>query len=178
VFDLLWLAVATSIGFGNISPITTYGKILTVLICVIGMPMAVQSICKSGEVLFGLLIRSPLRAYSSKPACPKRQLALVSVFCLLYWLAGIVLYRETMKWGALDCAYYLFIATSTVGYGDLIPNGRYYALDLVFTVFGLNLVSLFFQVETELGEERLKEMALKIEEKRAALAGDFTEAER
>jgi hypothetical protein len=148
----------TSIGFGDITPITPHGKILTVFICLFGMPMAVQSICKSGELLYQVLIDWPLYAYSIRPQSIRRRFALVTCYCALYWMVGILFYSYTMDWTVLDCAYYIFIATSTVGYGDYIPTGKFYIGDLLFMVFGLNLMTLFFQVQQQVGEKQLRKL--------------------
>jgi hypothetical protein len=125
------------------------------LICIIGMPMACHSICKTGELLFEFLVNKPLYAYSVKPHSKRRRFALVLVYCVLYWIVGTGFYSYSMNWHWLDCAYYMFIATSTVGYGDYIPAGKLAGADLLFMVLGLNLMTLFFQVQQEVGEAHL-----------------------
>jgi len=51
-----------------------------------------------------------------------RGLVTMFVVCCLYTLLGILLYRVLLGWDLFDSTYFMVVALSTVGYGDLVPH--------------------------------------------------------
>ena len=45
------------------------------------------------------------------------------IFMLVMLFLGAILYSETEHWSFVDGVYFCFVTFSTIGFGDLVPNG-------------------------------------------------------
>ena len=45
------------------------------------------------------------------------------IFMLVMLFLGAILYSETEHWNFVDGVYFCFVTFSTIGFGDLVPNG-------------------------------------------------------
>ena len=75
-------------------------------------------------------------------------LALFILF--LYMFSGAWVFTVTDNWSFVDAIYFVFISTSTVGFGDLIPKSEWSMIALsVYLLFGLALTSMCINVIQE-----------------------------
>ena len=59
----------------------------------------------------------------------------------VYWTVGIEYYHGEEKWDRIDCAYFITVTTTTVGYGDFHPTTQATQLFTVFyAIFGIAFV--------------------------------------
>jgi hypothetical protein len=102
----------------------------------------VKALSRCGTVMYHLLVYKPLHIHSKIKASSLNQTICCAVYVTAYWITGVIVYEHGEGWDLLDCIYYLFIATSTVGFGDFVPT----AVPHVFNVY------LVFHVCFILGE--------------------------
>jgi hypothetical protein len=75
-------------------------------------------------------------------------LALFILF--LYMFSGAWVFTVTDNWSFVDAIYFVFISTSTIGFGDLIPQSEWSMIALsVYLLFGLALTSMCINVIQE-----------------------------
>ena len=72
----------------------------------------------------------------------RRRFVLSRVFIVsIYWLVGIEYYHAQENWLRIDCAYFITVTTTTVGYGDFHPTTQSTQLFTVFyAIFGIAFV--------------------------------------
>lgn len=59
----------------------------------------------------------------------------------VYWTVGIEYYHGEEHWDRIDCAYFITVTTTTVGYGDFHPSTQATQLFTVFyAIFGIAFV--------------------------------------
>ncbi|XP_076461211.1 uncharacterized protein LOC143293826 isoform X2 [Babylonia areolata] len=68
-------------------------------------------------------------------------------FIFAYIFLGAGMYRLWENWTYLESFYFVFITTSTIGFGDVLPeHPNFFLLSCVYTFFGLALVSMTVSV--------------------------------
>ncbi|XP_042861232.1 potassium channel subfamily K member 15-like [Penaeus japonicus] len=115
--------VLTTIGYGNIAPMTVRGKIFCIVFALVGIPLTLTIITDMGEVLASLV---PVETLSK--LLPKGKLRpIVTVLGILGLLVGIIamggcIFMLLQRWTFMDAFYFCFITTTTIGFGDLVPD--------------------------------------------------------
>lgn len=123
----------TTIGYGNLSPSTTGGRIFCVFFALFGIPLNLILLNRIGQRMLGLVQRSAdilgrkirrqrtVKVFSS--SC-----ALVAGF-LLFFLLPPILFGGMEGWTYEEGFYYAFITLSTIGFGDYVigrvPGKKY-----------------------------------------------------
>ncbi|CAF0829620.1 unnamed protein product [Rotaria sp. Silwood1] len=161
--------LVTTIGYGNISPKTTLGKISTVIYALIGILLVVSWLKLVGDSLALLATQY----YQRLSRCYRRYLKEKKIslrekvdekvpfwvpitLLILYLIAGSLLFATWEGWSYIDSAYFSFITFTTIGFGDLVPgettithrNGRS-LICAMYLLFGVMLTALSFKLIQE-----------------------------
>ncbi|XP_067948348.1 TWiK family of potassium channels protein 18-like [Watersipora subatra] len=176
--------VYTTIGYGNFAPVTPEGKIATIIYGTIGIPLCLILLADLGNLIAKLLkygVRKAKRHWYTQSKRNLRELwppqdeidsmngkSAFVVLCFvsfLYFLCGTVMYRTWEDdWSNLDAIYFLFVTTSTIGFGDVLPSHpKKFLFTSVYVFFGLSLLSSGFTILQELLESRISEAKVSLD---------------
>ncbi|XP_044261008.1 potassium channel subfamily K member 17-like [Tribolium madens] len=152
------LTLITTIGYGSVSPRTSWGKLVTILYALVGIPLMLLYLSTTGD----LLARSFRRLYgklcgigSQKPPCscanPVRvPVTLCLIIVLAYICSGAVLFHRLENWSLLEGSYFCFTSLGTIGFGDLLPGQNAEEISLcacsAYILTGMALVAMCFSL--------------------------------
>ncbi|CAG0890040.1 unnamed protein product [Darwinula stevensoni] len=183
--------VLTTIGYGDMAPATTEGRVFCIVFAMIGIPIALTAITNLGRLL-ATLISSFYRRFrtsckwidrlsksagiSSGGVQSKGVYVVAGVGLLALYIAmGGGLFMIWEDWSFSEAFYFCFITMSTIGFGDLVPQQQTYVfLCTLYILVGLALTSTIFElVRRQYAEswERMKELS----EKLADLSGPLSD---
>ncbi|CAF1196120.1 unnamed protein product [Rotaria sp. Silwood1] len=142
--------VITTIGYGNITPKTTEGKIATMIYAMFGIPLMFMCLTYTGDLLADAFITcySKMVNFIYRHICYRqlnssldfkrrksfeqpdseheqaRHVPIVATLGVLalYIAMGAFLFAQWENWHLLDGAYFCFITFTTIGFGDLVPG--------------------------------------------------------
>lgn len=119
-------------GYGHITPETPLGQIVTVLYCIIGLPVAMLALKTLGEVVSKIVYKF-IYLVETKILCRKRPRRVkIKTFLTTFTLMILTLCAGGLTqvylegWTFIEGFYAWFVTLSTIGYGDYLP-----ALDLL-----------------------------------------------
>ncbi|XP_068743602.1 potassium channel subfamily K member 17-like [Montipora capricornis] len=146
------IQLLTTIGYGNITPVTTAGRILCIFYALFGIPLNIwllqfvgQVVLNGQQILVTRVEKDLLKKNSEQVNFLNEKCALLGVlllFTLLLICTGIQVALE--EWTFLEGFYCYFITFATVGFGDLIPGQSTSGLGLLrifLIIFGLVAMS-------------------------------------
>ncbi|ERL89345.1 hypothetical protein D910_06716 [Dendroctonus ponderosae] len=148
--------VLTTIGYGNIVPMTLEGKAFCVVFALVGIPLTMTVIADWGRLfastLSAVMQQIPPLPKSLRNAMVARRTSsyALSAVCFLfvYLAAGaaiFVLWEE--EWSFFDGFYFCFITMTTIGFGDLVPTQpKYMLLCTLYILVGLALTSTIIEL--------------------------------
>ncbi|EDS27772.1 conserved hypothetical protein [Culex quinquefasciatus] len=144
--------VITTIGYGNIAPVTVTGRIFCMLFALVGIPLMLTVIADWGR-LFASAVSSMGKKWKSmmpvsiKISDRKWMYAVGAVFFLgIYLVTGLLLLWEE-DWDFFDGYYFCFITMTTIGFGDLVPSKpNYMMLCTLYILVGLALTSTIIEL--------------------------------
>ncbi|CAL4105003.1 unnamed protein product, partial [Meganyctiphanes norvegica] len=138
-------------GYGNITPRTVLGKVSTILYAVMGMPLFLLYMTNVGEVLANVFkfiyfkacrcgigslgyyrsasgtIRPVTSSMNEANGMDSNQKTVPIIWCLLvigtYVFFGGFVFSRWEQWSLLDGCYFCYISLTTIGMGDLVPEG-------------------------------------------------------
>ena len=164
--------VLSTIGYGNVSPLTNMGKIFCIIFALIGIPTTllllyamIERLMKLTTFLLSIFTQriQPLLPFH----CIQRShvhiifalaCALVVLICLFLVPAGI--YAHSENWSYLNAFYYCFISLSTVGLGDYVPGDSgeqshrhlYKIFSTAYLIFGVMIMVWTLEIFSQIPE--------------------------
>ncbi|XP_041669432.1 potassium channel subfamily K member 5a [Cheilinus undulatus] len=148
--------VITTIGYGNIAPKTSAGRVFCIFYGLFGVPLCLTWISELGKFFGGRA--KHLGQYLTKKgfSLRKAQFTCTAIFLLWGVLVHLVLpplvFMSQEGWSYIEGLYFSFVTLTTIGFGDLVagvePNKEYPTLYRYFVevwiYLGLAWLSLFF----------------------------------
>ncbi|ESO07021.1 hypothetical protein HELRODRAFT_77067 [Helobdella robusta] len=149
--------VFTTIGYGNVTPVTKYGRIATMIYGCFGIPLCLIFLSKTGKNLTRIIkfFWSFIRRFYYTGSCKKIVLpyavddnfnlppivALAIAFVYIFF--GAFIYTRWENWDYFESFYFTFISLSTIGFGDVIPDHPLFFLSsFVYVGIGLSLIAM------------------------------------
>uniref|UniRef100_A0A3Q4G4J8 Potassium channel, subfamily K, member 4a n=1 Tax=Neolamprologus brichardi TaxID=32507 RepID=A0A3Q4G4J8_NEOBR len=141
--------IITTIGFGNLSPRTTYGQLFCVCYALVGIPMFGILLAGVGDHMGTVLRRAVAKIETLflkrkvRPTTVRVTSAVLSILigCLIFLAVPTVVFQKVENWKFLESLYFVVITLTTVGFGDYVPgtedNSFFKLLVLLWIVFGL-----------------------------------------
>ncbi|KAM4625454.1 potassium channel subfamily K member 5a [Polymixia lowei] len=174
--------IITTIGYGNIAPKTSVGRVFCIFYGLFGVPLCLTWISELGKFFGGRA--KHLGQYLTKKgfSLRKAQFTCTAIFLLWGVLIHLVLppfvFMSQEEWTYVEGLYFSFVTLTTIGFGDLVagvnPNFEYPTLYRYFVevwiYLGLAWLSLFFNWKVRMVIEAHK--ALKKRRKRRKLSLD------
>jgi hypothetical protein len=151
--------LVTTIGYGNLHPLTPGGQLFTVLFGLVGIPAMAYVLSHIGRCVVDVWM----------PACPvsldtksKRILVLSGLLVSLILVGGAV-FAHLEGWSYLQSCYFTACTLMTIGFGDLLPTRAVSRLvAVVFILFGLGVAAsliALMQIHVEIrGEHFAKQL--------------------
>lgn len=170
------LSIITMVGYGNLVPRTRWGKGLTVLYAVFGIPLYVLYFMNMGKILAGCFRWLYTWLYECSTERdedePPRRIIVPSTACLwvigAYVLTGTIMFAEWEKWSYLDSTYFCVTSLCKLGLGDLVPGADILAaqsgnqtklvINFVYMLVGLGLVAMCYNLTREEVRVKVKEL--------------------
>ncbi|XP_031553677.1 potassium channel subfamily K member 15-like [Actinia tenebrosa] len=125
-------AAITTIGYGHITPQKPLGQGLTIVLCIIGLPITMLALKTAGEVL---LVSLRNLTITLEKKILRRRKPENSIFkCLLmiiFWITLLMCILATVEkyvngWTFLEGVYCWFVTLTTIGFGDYLPLQKLY----------------------------------------------------
>lgn len=147
--------LVTTIGYGNITPVTTGGRAFCIIFALFGIPINILFLQVVGERMLRserLLVtkfESRCLKREDKPRHLNEKCALLGLMLLIIiLLVGAATAVKVQEWTFFEGFYAYFITFTTVGFGDLIPGGGpskhpvwNTAIRIIFIILGLAAMS-------------------------------------
>lgn len=130
--------LVTTLGFGNLHPLTAGGQLFTVIFGLIGIPAMGYVLSHIGQIVVDVWM----------PACPvsldsqsKRILVLSGLVVALIILGGVI-FSSLEGWSVLQACYFSACTLMTIGFGDFLPARPISRLAAVaFILLGLGVAA-------------------------------------
>ncbi|XP_028396082.1 potassium channel subfamily K member 1-like [Dendronephthya gigantea] len=165
--------LVTTIGYGDIAPLSDKGKIFTIVFALFGIPMTailltaiVERMLGSAEALEGFMSRH----YFTQPNLPKSFIRAVNVSLIVIVIVTLIILLPALfftlveKWGYFESLYFCFITLTTIGLGDYTPGDSevwlgskyrnlYKILCVLYFLVGLSFVVLILEMCAKVPED-------------------------
>jgi hypothetical protein len=137
----------TTLGYGDVTPETTVGRWFTVFYIFSGLLIAF-SLLNELTSMFILYMRSH---YKKPQKLDKFQVFVRNVYNCLMWIGilaliplfGSIVFRFNENWTASTAIYFSVVTTTSVGYGDFVPqktSSKWF--DIFFVLFSIPFTAL------------------------------------
>ncbi|XP_025829023.1 potassium channel subfamily K member 2 [Agrilus planipennis] len=170
------LSIITMVGYGNMVPRTPWGKGVTVIYAVFGIPLYVLYFMNMGEVLAGVFRWGYTWLYECSTERgvnePPKRIIVPSTACLwvigAYVLTGAIMFAEWEKWNYLDSTYFCVTSLCKIGFGDLVPGANIsdsrsgsqtkLVINFIYMLVGLGLVAMCYNLMREEVQVKVQEL--------------------
>lgn len=174
--------VITTIGYGNIAPKTSVGRVFCIFYGLFGVPLCLTWISELGKFFGGRAKHLGQFLTKRGLSLRKAQFTCTAIFIVWGVLVHLVIppfvFMSQEGWTYVEGLYFSFVTLTTIGFGDLVagvdPNADYPTLYRYFVevwiYLGLAWLSLFFNWKVRMVVEAHK--ALKKRRKLRKLSVD------
>ncbi|KAK8734065.1 hypothetical protein OTU49_005997 [Cherax quadricarinatus] len=182
--------VITTIGYGNMAPVTTWGRVFCILFGFVGIPVTLTVIADLGTIFanlvstmskhLGTLTRNcapvkKLQALQFAHGGSRGMVVLGAVGALLLYISvGGSIFILWEDWTFFEAFYFCFITMTTIGLGDLVPERTEFMLVCtLYILIGLALTSTIIElVRRQYAEswQQMKELSGRLGELSGPLA--------
>lgn len=195
--DVIWsysaslmycLSIFSMIGYGNQTPVTMWGKILTMIYAAFGIPLYVLYFVSMGKVLASsfkwlytwlhdcsrdvdVINGSDEGGSTLQLPKTKKKIIVPSTACLwvisFYIAGGTIMFATWEKWEYYDSLYFVVTSMCKIGFGDFYPGSRTETtspinrkliINFIFILFGMGLVAMCYILMREEVREKFREI--------------------
>ncbi|XP_065101275.2 potassium channel subfamily K member 17 [Paramisgurnus dabryanus] len=118
--------VVTTIGYGNIIPLTAAGQIFCVFFALFGIPLNVVILNRVGKYMLAIekTFCNFLAKKFERAKCVQIFFHSISfvLSAFMYFVMPMILFKEYEGWSYSEAIYYCFITLSTIGFGDYVAD--------------------------------------------------------
>ncbi|VDL96131.1 unnamed protein product [Schistocephalus solidus] len=170
------ITLFSTIGYGNVYPNTTIGRVLTIGYCLLAIPLCTLVFSRISKIIVRFLKAINLMTIESSGipvglrdayarADTNFDFSLLTCMALLvgyFSLSGVIycwgIGPTAAEWSPFDAVYFSFISMTSVGLGDIVPTSETFLnlASLLYILFGLILTNLVFTRMVELMEAKLE----------------------
>lgn len=116
------------LGYGHLAPSTVGGRVFCMIFALFGIPLNLMVLRHIGDRVNQII--SYIHYFTERKIF-QRESEIVATKTLMWTLLvlilmlfiGALLYLQQEQWNFLEGVYFCFITFSTIGFGDLVPNG-------------------------------------------------------
>lgn len=175
--------VLTTIGYGNVSPLTSLGKIFCILFALAGIPATlillyaiIERLMKLTGYMLAYFTEKSLQI-SNKLSCFSQNLRrshlhvtfavlAATIVLVFFFIVPAAIYSSIEDWTYLNAFYYCFISLTTVGLGDYVPgesqtqnNRHFYKIaSTIYLLVGVTVMVWLLQIFSETPEFNLYQL--------------------
>ncbi|CAF0926222.1 unnamed protein product [Brachionus calyciflorus] len=137
------ITIITTIGYGQLTPNTNLGKIFTIIVAFIGIPINIVFLAKIGELLkkgSAYLLKPFQKISKNKQLFIIFQLifSIISGTIIFLLLPGVFI-MKLESWSYIDALYYTFVTLFTIGFGDFVAGSNLKLSPLWMNVYRFSL---------------------------------------
>uniref|UniRef100_A0A3Q0RWB5 Potassium channel, subfamily K, member 17 n=1 Tax=Amphilophus citrinellus TaxID=61819 RepID=A0A3Q0RWB5_AMPCI len=120
--------VVTTIGYGNMSPVTTGGQIFCVFFALFGIPLNIVILNRVGKymLLIERNVSDFLERKTTRKTCTRFFIHLFCYICgvVFFFITPMIVFQQQEGWTYAEAIYYCFITLSTIGFGDFVADSN------------------------------------------------------
>lgn len=169
------LSVFTMIGYGNMVPRTSWGRLVTVIYAVFGIPLYALYFMNMGKALAQVFRWVYTRVYTCKVngrekrgdnniyhSAPKTVVPSTACIWVIvaYIASGALMFSSWEGWTYLDSTYFCVTSLCKIGFGDFVPginnveakigNQTKLIINFVYILLGMGLMAMCYNLMREL----------------------------
>ncbi|KAG8262868.1 two pore potassium channel protein sup-9 [Homalodisca vitripennis] len=176
------LSIFTMLGYGNMVPRTSWGKLVTVIYAVFGIPLYALYFMNMGKVLAQVFrwVYTKVYIYSVEDRQKRIEgdlgqanprIVVPSTACLwvmgAYIATGSMMFKAWENWTYLDSTYFCVTSLCKIGFGDFVPganilesksgNQTKLVINFVYILLGMGLMAMCYNLMRELVRVKMRD---------------------